>query len=60
MLSGSAHYRRTKEAFLKERMDLLGIECVLRNASDYTGDRQPQFYGDMVEFFLDHFPRETE
>lgn len=45
---------------LKERMDKLGIECVLRHAGQYTGDRQPQFYGKMVEFFRKHFPREGE
>jgi hypothetical protein len=45
---------------LKERMDKLGIECVLRHAGQYTGDRQPQFYGEMVEFFLKHFPHEAK
>lgn len=45
---------------VKERMDQLGIECVLRHAGQYTGDRQPQFYSDMVDFFLKHFPNEAQ
>ena len=43
---------------LKERMDKLGIECVLKHSGQYTGDRQPQFYGEMVAFFQKHFPHE--
>ena len=45
---------------LKERMDKLGIECVLKHSGEYTGNRQPQFYGEMVEFFRKHLPREAE
>ncbi|MCX7015358.1 MAG: alpha/beta hydrolase [Candidatus Sumerlaeota bacterium] len=46
--------------YLKERMDKLGIECVLRHSGEYTGDRKAQFYGDMVDFFLKHFPGKGE
>ena len=45
---------------LKEHMDKLGVECVLRHSGQYTGDRQPQFYGEMVEFFLKYFPHEAK
>ncbi len=48
---------------LKERLDKLGVECVLRQPGDYSGQgeqRQRQLYGEMVEFFLKHFPHETQ
>ena len=47
---------------LKERMDKLGIPCVLRSMDDYPGeakDRPAKFHGDMIDFFLQHFPADT-
>jgi hypothetical protein len=44
--------------YLKERMDKMGVECVLRLREDYPGASPgvPMNH-DMVEFFLKHFPR---
>jgi acetyl esterase/lipase len=43
--------------FLKEKMDKLGIECILRVKEDYDGKPGGQQQRDMVEFFLNHFPK---
>ena len=46
---------------LKERMDKLGIECVLRNVDDYPGEpnqRPAKYHRDMIDFFLKHFPHD--
>ena len=42
---------------LKEKMDPLKIECVLRHRDDYKdkGDAQGVLHGEMVAFFLKHF-----
>ena len=40
--------------FLKEKMDKLGIECVVRVKEDYD-DKPGQFPRDMVDFFAKHF-----
>ncbi|HUT92742.1 MAG TPA: alpha/beta hydrolase fold domain-containing protein [Thermoguttaceae bacterium] len=45
---------------LKERMDRLGIECVVRNVSEYPANQGFLHQRDMVEFFRKHFPREAE
>jgi len=44
---------------LKEKLDPLKIECVLRHQEDYAGkgNAQDLMYGEMVEFFLRHFAR---
>ncbi|HTM49387.1 MAG TPA: alpha/beta hydrolase [Bryobacteraceae bacterium] len=42
--------------FLKEKMDKLGIECVVKTADDYTGKPAGQQQRDIVEFFKQHFP----
>jgi hypothetical protein len=39
---------------LKEKLEPLGIECVLRHADDYRGDPAASTR-DMVEFFARHF-----
>jgi hypothetical protein len=47
--------------YLKERMDKVGVECVLRLAEDYQdqgGDAARARNREMVQFFLKHFPRE--
>jgi formylglycine-generating enzyme required for sulfatase activity/acetyl esterase/lipase len=41
---------------LKERMDNLGISCVLRNVDDYPPGQGARHQRDMVDFFLKHFP----
>ena len=41
--------------FLKERMDKLGIECLLHHKDEYTGDPMPQVNRQMVEFFQKYF-----
>jgi acetyl esterase/lipase len=44
--------------YLKERMDKIGVECLLRLRSDYPGENPgPKVNQDMVEFFLRHFPK---
>jgi hypothetical protein len=47
--------------YLKERMDKVGVECVLRLAEDYQdkGEDVPRARNrEMVQFFQKHFPRE--
>jgi acetyl esterase/lipase len=45
--------------YLKERMDKLGVGCVLRQREDYPGASPGvQMNQDMVAFFLKHFPVE--
>ena len=43
-------------AFLKERMDKLGIECTVKVKEDYEG-KQAQQQQDVMAFFLKHFPK---
>lgn len=40
---------------LKEKLDPLGIECILRHAEDYRGGGN--MYEDMVRFFRKHFEK---
>lgn len=42
--------------FLKEKMDALGIECVFRTPKDYPAGGVRPFTGEMVDFFVKHFP----
>ena len=42
--------------FLKEKMDKLGIECVVKTKDDYQGKPPGQPQRDIVDFFLRHFP----
>ncbi len=42
--------------FLKEKMDALGIECIVKTKDDYTGNPAQQSTREMVEFFVKHFP----
>ena len=42
--------------FLKEKMDKLGIECIVKTKDDYQGKPPGQPQRDMVDFFLRHFP----
>jgi acetyl esterase len=50
------HHPRFGEV-LKEKLDPLKVECVLRHADDYKGKGNVQdlMYRDMVEFFRRHF-----
>lgn len=41
--------------FLKERMDKLGIECVVRHATEYGEEPMPKLQREMVAFFQKHF-----
>jgi acetyl esterase/lipase len=43
--------------YLKERMDKLGIECVVRLRSEYAADSPVTFQSEMVAFFEKHFGR---
>jgi acetyl esterase len=44
--------------YLKERMDKLGIECVVRTPKDYSAKgTPPEMYRDMVAFFRKYFPK---
>jgi len=46
---------------LKERMDQLGIECVLRHSGQYAPqDRGVKNLREMVDFFVKHFPHEAK
>jgi hypothetical protein len=42
--------------FLKEKMDKLGIECIVKTKDDYAGKPPGQPQRDMVDFFLRRFP----
>jgi acetyl esterase/lipase len=42
--------------YLKERMDKLGVECVLRLAKDYKGKDPGAMNEEMISFFVAHFP----
>jgi acetyl esterase len=42
--------------FLKEKMDKLGIECIVKIKDDYEGKPPGQPQRDMVDFFVRHFP----
>jgi acetyl esterase/lipase len=50
------HHPKFGEA-LKEKLDPLGIECVLRHRDDYKGNPNEQMNREMVEFFLKHFQK---
>jgi len=42
---------------LKEHMDKVGVECLLRLREDYEDqDRPARMNRDLVQFFVDHFP----
>ena len=42
--------------YLKERMDKLGIECVVRTPKDYNASgTPPQMFADMIAFFRKYF-----
>jgi acetyl esterase len=44
--------------YLKERMDKVGVECILHLADDYSGPGgSAKREEDMVQFFLRHFPQ---
>jgi acetyl esterase len=43
---------------LKEQMDKLGIECTVRQRSEYSGQPMPQVTREMVQFFEKHFRRQ--
>jgi acetyl esterase/lipase len=44
--------------YLKEQMDKLGVECVMRVKEDYPGDNPgPLWHQEMVQFFIRHFPQ---
>jgi acetyl esterase/lipase len=44
--------------YLKEQMDKLGVECVMRVKDDYPGgDPGPLWNQEMVKFFVRHFPK---
>ncbi len=44
--------------YLKEQMDKLGVECVMRVKADYPGNNPgPQWNQEMVQFFVKHFPK---
>jgi hypothetical protein len=43
--------------FLKDRMDKLGIECIVRQRNDYSGQPMPQLTREVVAFFEKHFGR---
>jgi predicted DNA-binding transcriptional regulator AlpA len=40
--------------FLKQRMDKLGIECIVKIAADYPGDSRRRMSLEMVDFFQRH------
>jgi hypothetical protein len=47
--------------YLKERMDKVGVKCVLRLAEDYQGrgkDPRVAMNRDLVQFFVEHFPKD--
>jgi hypothetical protein len=44
--------------FLKEKMDQLGIECIVKRKEDYDDKPAGQTNRDMIEFFLEHFPKQ--
>jgi len=50
------HHPKFGEA-LKDKLDALGIECVLRHREEYAGRTDPkdQMFRDMVAFFVRHF-----
>jgi acetyl esterase/lipase len=43
---------------LKEKMDKLGIECIVRTKEDYDGKPLGQADLDMADFMLKHFPKD--
>jgi hypothetical protein len=46
--------------YLKQRMDALGVECVIRLRAEYAGDKeavQLAMNEELVQFFLKHFPK---
>lgn len=45
--------------YLKERMDKLGIECIVRTPRDYKAQgTPPQMFAEMIAFFQKYFPKE--
>jgi acetyl esterase len=44
--------------YLKEQMDKIGVECVMRLKDDYPGNNPgPLWHEEMVKFFVKHFPQ---
>lgn len=43
--------------YLKEKMDKVGVECVLRLREDYKSNPPAEMNREMVSFFRRHFPR---
>ena len=44
--------------YLKEQMDKVGVECVMRVKDDYPGkDAGALWNQEMVQFFVKHFPK---
>ena len=43
--------------YLKEKMDQVGVECVLRLREDYKSNPPAEMNREMVSFFRRHFPR---
>jgi acetyl esterase/lipase len=44
--------------YLKEKMDKLGIECIMRTVDDYKGKPGVQYNLDMVDFFVTHVSKQ--
>jgi acetyl esterase len=44
---------------LKEQMDKLGVECIMRTPKDYPNGGNHAMVTELVDFFLKHFPAET-
>jgi hypothetical protein len=44
--------------YLKEQMDKIGVECVMRLKDDYGGNPGPLWHREMVQFFVKHFPKQ--
>jgi acetyl esterase len=43
--------------YLKEKMDALGVECVMHLKDDYGDNAPVAWHRDMVQFFVKHFPK---
>ena len=57
--TGSAIHHPRFGYFLKEKMDKLGIECIVRVKDDYAGQKAPgQQQRDVGDFFRRHFPKD--
>jgi hypothetical protein len=55
---GERMHHRLFGLYLKEQMDKIGVECVMRVKEDYPdGNPGAQWNQEMVRFFVAHFPR---